>query len=465
MNNWLTMVDFMWVSLFLVLATMIKSRIRFFQNFIVPTAIIAGFIGLILGPEVLNIARFDLDRLGNMVYHLMAIGFIALSLKEREKTQSKEALNSGIYIVTTYLIQGIIGFAITLALAYTFYPDLFAPMGLLLPLGYGQGPGQAYSIGKSWEEVGLVAGGNLGLTIATFGFLWATIVGVIVVNYLIRKGKIKLPTDANNGERTIIREEIVADETPLSDAHDKLTFQIAVIGIIYLISYLTIYGVTSYLNTHGSFGETLSRLLWGFHFLIGSLYAILFRVIFNKLKGKGLAIYNAPNNYLLQRIAGSSFDFMIAASIAAISFHALKQYLVPLLIITTVGGFVTLFHSYYVAKKIYSKDYLENFLGFYGMGTGTISTGMALLRAVDPKFKTNVPENLVMGSAFAAIFGFPLMLMLPIPVLGYTQNQPEKYLLTLVLFIVYLALLYTLLYFNVRRSNRISTKAQKSISK
>lgn len=453
-DTWLAIIDFAWIALFFVIATVLKSRIEFFKNYIVPTSIIAGFIGLILGPELFNLARFDSERLGSMVYHLMAVGFIAISLKDRGKKKNKDTFNSGIYIVSIYLIQGIIGFGITLLLAYTIYPDLFAPLGLLLPLGFGQGPGQAFSIGSQWEELGLVGGGNLGLSIAAIGFLWATIVGVIVSNYFIKRGDIVVEDSDKKGERAVIVEEISPDEIPLSDAHDKLSFQIAIIGVIYLITYATIYAAASYLNTLGTFGETFAHLLWGFHFLIGSLYAILFKIIFNKLRNKGFAFYNAPNNYLLQRVAGAAFDFMIAASIAAISFYSLKSYWVTILLLTTFGGIATIFHTYYVAKWIYRSDKLENFLGFFGMGTGTISTGMALLRAVDPKFRTNVPENLVMGSAVAAAFGLPLMLILNIPIVGVVSDKPIMYLYTMLLLIGYLALMYILLYLNVRRTNK-----------
>src|SRR5690606_25416639 len=130
-------------------------------------------------------------------------------------------------------------------------------------------------------------------------------------------------------------------EIPLSDAIDKLTYQIALIGFIYLVTYLTLRGLETVLTPLGTYGETLAQLLIGFHFLIGSLYAMLFRWILNRWKQAGFQLEHSPNNYLLQRISGFSFDYMIAASIAAISIYALKQYLTPVLILTTVGGLVT----------------------------------------------------------------------------------------------------------------------------
>lgn len=188
-NDWSFMQDFMYLSLFILIAVYIKSKFKIFDKFLLPTSIIAGFIGLILGPDILNLAQFDVESLKNLVYHLMAIGFIALALKERNSETTTASFNTGISIVATYIVQGIVGFSITLILFYTIFPDIFPAFGLILPLGFGQGPGVAYSIGHQWESSGFLNGGDIGLSIATLGFLWASIGGVIVLNYLVRKNE------------------------------------------------------------------------------------------------------------------------------------------------------------------------------------------------------------------------------------------------------------------------------------
>src|SRR5680860_822885 len=78
--------NFIFLSLFLLVAIIIKARVKFFQRYLVPTAIIGGFIGLILGPEVAKLINFSSDTLGILIYHLMAIGFISLALKDRRKS-------------------------------------------------------------------------------------------------------------------------------------------------------------------------------------------------------------------------------------------------------------------------------------------------------------------------------------------------------------------------------------------
>lgn len=441
-SSWSVVIDFTLLSLFLGIATYLKRSIGLLQKYIIPTSIIAGFIGLILGPEVLNVVSLDIGRLGNIVYHLMAIGFIALALKDRKREKNKDVTKTGAFIVSTYLIQGIIGLSVSLILAYTLYPDLFPPFGLLLPLGYGQGPGQAYSIGTQWEGLGFSNGGNIGLTVATLGFLWACIIGILLMNFLTRKQQFYRVNRTESKEPKKIYEESEQGDIPLSGSIDKISIQLFLIGIVYLATYLTLKGLSVVLVPLGVFGETLSQLLWGFHFIIGTIYAILLRIIFDFQKKRGKMINNYPNNYLLQRISGGAFDFMITASISAISVYTLNKYIIPILLVTTLGGFVTVLYTVFMCKKVFKNHVLEYIVALYGMLTGTISTGLALLKEVDPNFETNVAENLVLGSAVGLFLGLPLMLILNIPVFAYVSNQPQMYGYTFLAFIGYLGALY-----------------------
>ena len=72
----------------------------------------------------------------------------------------------------------------------------------------------------------------------------------------------------------------------------------------------------------------------------------------------------------------------------------------------------------------------------YGMMTGTISSGVLLLRELDPMFVTPAANNLVVGSSFAIIFGIPMLLLV--------GAAPKSALMTFVvlgLCVIYFALL------------------------
>jgi ESS family glutamate:Na+ symporter len=46
--------------------------------------------------------------------------------------------------------------------------------------------------------------------------------------------------------------------------------------------------------------------------------------------------------------------------------------------------------------------------------TGTISSGILLLREIDPLFKTPAANNLVTGSGMAVLFGAPMLALISI---------------------------------------------------
>jgi len=444
LEMWTSVQEYVFLSLFLIVAIILKRKIRFLARFLIPTSIIAGFIGLILGSEVLNWIRLDGEKLGNIIYHLMAIGFISVALKERATAPAshrRDNVNTGLAIITSYLSQGILGFAISLSLAYTFLPKLFPPFGLLLPLGFAQGPGQAYSIGTSWEELGLVNGGNIGLAIATIGFLWAIIFGIPLLNILVRKKKAWGLED---------REKVVQLKNPdVEEKHtetipkkmfiDSLTVQVVLIGVVYLITYFTLRGVSLALEPLGDYGDTVAQLLWGFHFVIATMFAILVRVILNALKRRRWLHIHYPDNYILQRISAGSFDFMIVAAIAALSIATFRTYWLPIVFVTTIGGIFTIIYTVFLCRRIYTNYIIEHIVGLYGQFTGTITTGMALLREIDPDSESNVPENLVLGGAVALPLGIPLMFILGFAVTGYSAGKPIFYFYALGIFALYLA--------------------------
>ena len=177
------------IALMLVISNILRHRIPLIKKTLMPTSVLAGFILLLI--KSFDWVPIDPKFLEMVTYHGIAIGFIALSLKIEKKESTKEgaklAIKNGALIVSTYLVQCIVGLAISLTLAFTFMPDFFKASGVLLPMGYGQGPGQANNVGTTYEKLGFVGGQSYGLAIAAAGFLTACIVGVIYINFQQKK--------------------------------------------------------------------------------------------------------------------------------------------------------------------------------------------------------------------------------------------------------------------------------------
>lgn len=406
------------ITIIFLLSNTIRRKVKFIKNSLLPTAIIAGLIILIIksfGVFDLFLNMDDMNLLmESITYHALGFGVIALSLKntpkQNNKNSQKDILNSGLVTVNTYLIQGIVGILVTLGLGLVI-KNLIPASGLLLPIGFGQGSGQALSFGKIFEEsYGFMGGASFGLMLATIGFLISCLVGVVHINVVRRKNK----GTAKEQEQFISTEVISSpNEVPITDAVDRMSIQIGLIMLVYFLTFLFMYGIE--LAPLGNFGtNTLKPLIWGFNFLIGSLFAVLLKTIFKKLQKKNIMVREYPNNYLLNRISGFSFDIMIVAGTAAISISVLKSLIIPLLILGLAGTIVTYVYVKKLSYKLFPNYKEEAFLSLFGMLTGTTSTGMILLREVDPGFTSPASSNLVYQSFYAIAFGFPLFLLLGI---------------------------------------------------
>lgn len=442
------------IAALILLANILRRKVLFIQKAMIPTAVLAGFILLLL--RSLNLMPIiTTEFLETVTYHTIALGFIAMSLRVPEKTMETEKMigsKSGALIVSTYLVQALTGLVISLLLAYTFMPDLFKASGILLPMAYGQGPGQANNVGSTYEALGMTGGRSFGLSLAAAGYLCACVVGVIFINIYSRKGKVNKTTsrDEVSGSITVDMFED-KNEVPVSESIDRLSIQMALICLIYLLTYLVTWGITELLMLISpGLANTVSTLLWGFNFIIGSMLAAGCRTFFAGLKKVKLMNRQYQNNYLLSRISGFLFDVMIICGIASINIDDLQGYWVPFVLMAVAGGIATFFYLMYMSKKLYKGYEYEGFFSMYGMLTGTISSGVLLLREIDPQMKTPAANNLITGSSFGIAFGAPLLILI-----GMAPKSETMTLIVFGLVIVYLA---ALLLFIFKAGNKSKKK-------
>ncbi len=436
----------------IILSNILRRKVKFIKNSLMPTAVIAGFILLII--KTTGLVHIDPVFLEKVTYHSLGFGFIALSLKVPEKDTSDTALvgaKSGALIVGTYLVQAVAGLVITLTLAYTFMPDLFKASGVLLPMAYGQGPGQANNIGTLYEQAGMPGGKSFGLSLAAAGFLCACIFGVIYLNILSRKKKLVRVKEKRNISGSITVDTYQHEnEIPIAESIDKFSIQVALVGMVYLLTFLLTLGIESLAGlVSEGLKNTVASFVWGFNFILGSLVAIIVRNCITGLRKTKLMTRQYQNNYLLSRISGLAFDLMIITGIASIDISDLKGYWVPFILLSVVGGVVTFLYLKFLCDRIYPNYKYEAFLGMFGMLTGTISSGVLLLREIDPEFETPASNQLVVGSSFGIAFGFPVLLLVK-----YAANGDTAVWIALVLASLYLVALTLFMLIAGRKENK-----------
>lgn len=427
----------------LLVGNVLKKATPLLRTSLIPTSVLGGTVLIIVaaiykgvtGNVMFDTALFGGDgtaKLEIITYHTLALGFIASAFKSSNdkltKQRTTEIFNTGVTTVSTYLLQAICGLGITIVAALVM--TSFCPAaGMLLPFGYGQGTGQALNYGNIYEtQYGFAGGKSFGLTIAALGFLSASFGGVIHLNIMKKRGRLHISGDKDK----LNNEKIESDnEIPMQESIDKMTVQIALIFVAYVVAYLL-------MHLLGLLLPGMKATVYGFNFLLGVLSATLIKLIMNFLQKKSVIKKEYTNNFLMTRASNFFFDIMVVAGIAAIRLDVLGKYWGIMLILGAVGLIITYAYNRIVARTLF-KEYLEEqFLAMYGMLTGTASTGIILLREVDGDFKTPAADNLVYQNFPAIAFGFPMMLLATL--------APTKPLLTLIILIVFFAVMNVILF-------------------
>ena len=453
---WSALVQVFIIALAVLAGNILRRKVKVLRRSLIPSALLGGLIILLLKLWADFNGIIDKRFMETVTYHTLALGFIAMSLrasKETDRANTRTVIDTGTLTIGTYIIQGIIGLLVTIPM-YLWWRnpeagrDIFYSGGLLVPMGYGQGPGQALNFGTIYQLGAADQGINFhgidfGLSIAAIGFLVGSVIGVIYMNILNGKGKLKIH-EQENVQRHTLKDYEQGNELPHSESVDKLTIVVSIV----LLTYFLVYLLMSFIGRLdlGNFGEkTLKPLVYGFNFFWGILFGSLVKIIIRGLRKKGWMTREYLNEFLLNRVSGISFDIMIVAGTAAISFENLKAIWLPLTIVCVAGAFITFVYVRWVSFHIYPDYKYEGFFSMFGMLTGTASNGMILLREIDPRYQTPAANNLVLQNIPAMIMGFPVLLLL-----GFAPHNLKATFITLGILIA-LFIVATLFLFRKRK--------------
>ena len=404
------------LAIFLLIGVILRAKIKFFQNFLIPSCLIGGVLGLvIINTGLINLS---VSRLEAFAYHFFNISFISVGLtrgaRRKEGTaRGKEFVHGPLWMAlvqsVTLPLQAIIG-GLFVVFFGIFGMKLFPTFGFLVPLGFTEGPGQALSIGKVWEGVGFEHGATLGMTFAAIGFLFAFFVGVPLVNWGIRKGYAKhgtesLPQDLLVGIIPKSQQKESAGELTMHSGNiDTLAFQAALIGLVYVLTYGFII----------QFGKILppdaASILWGFFFFFGMLIALILRILMGRL-----GVDHLIDPGVQRRITGWAVDFLIVSTVMAIQLVVVRRYILPIAVISLVTGILTTAVVVYLGRRIGSYN-LERTAAIYGTVTGTVPSGLLLLRIVDPDFRSPVTMDIALMNVVVAPVIAGLMVLVNAPV-------------------------------------------------
>ena len=440
--------------MFLLMGNVLRRKIPLFKKCLIPSALLGGalllivdLIGQAFGHHIVN------NRIMQVItYHALGIGFAATTLKSKPKKikiSKSQVLENGFLQGGTYMLQAFTGLLLTIILfLVTKNSDKIVSYvsGLLLPLSYGQGPANALVWDNNFTNVPAAmfdGSGSFGLSLASIGFIVASVVGVIYIYVFKKKGVIRIEEEK---KEIIDLSNLTGNEIPDNESIDKFSVQMGFVAFAYAIAF----GIMCLLAVISDFTNSIA---WGFNFIWAVIGATLIKVAIKLLRKSKLMNRDYINNYQMDRISGVAFDLMIVAGVSAIEIRNIANYILPIVILAVIGCITTFIYIRAVAKHCYKGYEHEFFLMNFGTLTGTASNGMILLKEIDPNLKTPTSNLYILSTFYSTLFVAPLLFLLAFSAKSL-NNAIIACIIFFVLWFVYTAYLFRRKIFKKKYANK-----------
>jgi ESS family glutamate:Na+ symporter len=395
---------FITLALLLGAGHILRMRVRLFQTLYLPSCVIGGLLGLLLLQSVfalnghvgwLGPARSFFSRcsevwgrfpafLINVVFACLFLGVEIPKLRTLWHRAGPQVAYGQVVAWGQYAVSLTL-FILLISWAFPEIPSMFAGT---LPIGFEGGHGTAAGMGPVFEKLGWPAGKDYSLTSATCGIISAIVVGMVLVNWAIRRGHV--PAPAKPADRTTEDDSIgviPVDSRPSagrlsvhSDVIEGFSLHIVMVAIAILIGYMIKQGLVGIERNVAYLRD--KSIMSGFPLfplcMIGGIIVQLWEQKFDRHK--------LIDPGLMKRIQNSSLDFLVIAAIATINVQVVVAGIAPLLILVAAGVGWNLFCILVLAPRMLPNAWFQRGIAELGQSMGVTATGLLLLRVVDPDY-------------------------------------------------------------------------------
>ncbi len=426
------MTGFGLVGAFICIGIFLRAKVKFLREMLVPATVIAGILGCLF----MNFVAVDVDLGVDASYYttlvdsLFILSFVSIGLTKTKKKKSSAkgdsamksiasgSMGMGLLWCIVYGLSAAIGIIIIAIVGESY--GMSPIYGMLIPFGFCEGPGLAASFGAIFEQFGWQDATEVGMTFSVIGFLCAFIAGVPLAKLGIKKKIAKntgtLSESVAKGFYTVEEQrEPLGKVTTYSGSIETLTFHFSIMAMSYVGAVL-ISKLLAFIP--GSVGITLSGLV----FMYGLITSYAIKFLMAKLK-----IEHLHNTDLQVKITGLMSDFLVVCAFMTVQFSVVSKWVVPIVIECLVVVIFTIFMCVFFCQRLGSDHDFERTLGVFGSCTGTVPSGIALVRMVDPRLSTpvavelglmNLPEliyvslaGIVMFAAGAGSMSLPVLIL------------------------------------------------------
>ena len=370
------------VGLLLVVATLIRLKVPLLRKAFIPASLLAGLIGLALGPYALGVIPQDMiSSIGTLPTHMITVVFACMLLGVKKQESGKEVFHDAAAGLGWLWSNSFMQVGVASLLCAVLFTPVFGvnPLfGSLFEIGFAGGHGTAGGMASVFkEQLNWADGADLAMTTATIGLLCGIFGGMIIINYGVRKKYTKVLTEPATGGTTkeVFPEgarEPAAHMTISQDVVEPFAFHLGIIGISILIGRIIVWGFAQIFGYSG-------LPLFPFAMIGGWLLnAIMQRTSLRDLLDRNI----------FQRIQGMALEILVVGAMASIKIPVVLAYWAPLLIGSVVIIALMVLWFFWLSPRIFQDCWFEQGIIRFGAFTGVAAVGYMLLRTADPKMET-----------------------------------------------------------------------------
>lgn len=433
------------LGLFLLLGKVIRVRAGWVQKLFLPSSIVAGFLLLVLGPQVLGQIGGPFE--GNGIFTenmltvwaslpglLISIVFATMFLGQKLPSPSRAAklvgpqLSLGVALGSGQYVVGLLLAALILV------PVLSAqPMaGALIEIGFEGGHGTAAGMRPVLEDLGFGEGADLAVGLATVGIVAGVVIGIALINWGVRTGRTEILS--GNAKASIEEQKGLfrADEhypagrmTSRPSSVEPLSLHMAIVAVAILIGWCVLEALrwiegATYGNVMLNDDTPLEIFAFVPLFPLALLGGVAVQAVATALK-----VDHLIDHQIMLRIQGWALDFLIVAAIGTLSLAAIGSNLGVFLILAVAGIAFNVGLFLWFAPKIIGRYWFERGIGDFGQSMGVTATGLILMRITDPEGESPAFEAFSYKQlVFEPFFGGGLVTAMAVPIIFLTGIWP-----------------------------------------
>lgn len=376
--------DMLLLAVFMLMGFFIREYIKLLQKLFLPASLIGGLLILLLGQQVLGVVTVPDSYSGipNVLIDIVMASLVFGVSFNRDKIFSY--LDYVCVPMTAYGLQMCLGTGLGYLLSQI-WPGLPKGWGIMGVFSFHGGHGTAGAAAATFEELGVEGNMAVGMVLSTFGLIMAMMVGMVLVNYGVRKGW-----------ATYVKEPKAQPSWfyggTLPEENRKPTGHTVTTGIS--INHLALQ--TCWLLCALFVGRQLFSFIGNFWSEIKVLPSVLHGVIGGAVLWKVLEILKLDRFVdikTIKLISGFLLELVVFTAMATLDVEFISTYIAPLLIYTFTLCAVTVPCVLITAKKFCKHEWFEKAMMAFGAATGNTSTGLALVRAVDPDSNSSAGDT------------------------------------------------------------------------